>query len=65
MGSIEAKSGSTYVKHTISCLLYSKVFLCRVFAGNKGAVGISFFLGSTSFCFINCHLAARNERVLR
>lgn len=26
--------------------------------GNKGAVGISFFLNETSFCFIGCHLAA-------
>jgi hypothetical protein len=26
--------------------------------GNKGAVGVSFFLGGTALCFINCHLAA-------
>jgi hypothetical protein len=26
--------------------------------GNKGAVGVSFWIGSTSFCFIGAHLAA-------
>ena len=30
--------------------------------GNKGAVGASFFVGSTSLCFVNCHLAAGSEK---
>jgi hypothetical protein len=30
--------------------------------GNKGAVGVSFFLGSTSLCFVNCHLTAGAEK---
>jgi phosphatidylinositol-3,4,5-trisphosphate 5-phosphatase 2 len=29
--------------------------------GNKGAVGLSFFLGTTSLCFVNCHLTANSE----
>eukprot|EP00794_Sanderia_malayensis_P011283 gene11283-12463_t len=33
--------------------------------GNKGAVGISFVLGKTSFCFVNCHLSARTARIAR
>jgi hypothetical protein len=31
--------------------------------GNKGAVGVSFFVGTTSLCFVNCHLAAGAEKV--
>eukprot|EP00051_Salpingoeca_urceolata_P001310 m.39953 g.39953 ORF g.39953 m.39953 type:complete len:1013 (+) comp11326_c0_seq1:218-3256(+) len=30
--------------------------------GNKGAVGVSMFIGGTSLCFINCHLAANAEK---
>ncbi|XP_065644499.1 phosphatidylinositol 3,4,5-trisphosphate 5-phosphatase 2A isoform X4 [Hydra vulgaris] len=33
--------------------------------GNKGAVGVSFYVGQTSFCFVNCHLTSGNEHVLR
>ncbi|XP_065056626.1 phosphatidylinositol 3,4,5-trisphosphate 5-phosphatase 2A-like isoform X1 [Rhopilema esculentum] len=33
--------------------------------GNKGAVGISFYFGSTSFCFVNAHMQARVERVAK
>jgi len=33
--------------------------------GNKGAVGVSFYLGSTSFCFINSHLTSGNEKCHR
>eukprot|EP01083_Nonionella_stella_P020441 56672_1 len=31
--------------------------------GNKGAVGIRFTIYDTSICFVNCHLAARKERL--
>ncbi|XP_023930174.1 phosphatidylinositol 3,4,5-trisphosphate 5-phosphatase 1 [Lingula anatina] len=30
--------------------------------GNKGAVGVSFYFGGTSFCFINCHLTSGHEK---
>ncbi|KAM6999778.1 inositol polyphosphate phosphatase-like 1b isoform 2-T2 [Tautogolabrus adspersus] len=33
--------------------------------GNKGAVGISFLFGGTSFGFVNCHLTSGSEKVLR
>ena len=33
--------------------------------GNKGGVGVSFFLGTTSFCFVNAHLAAGTEKLSR
>eukprot|EP00730_Choanoeca_flexa_P018685 TRINITY_DN9098_c0_g1_i1.p1 TRINITY_DN9098_c0_g1~~TRINITY_DN9098_c0_g1_i1.p1 ORF type:complete len:993 (+),score=276.06 TRINITY_DN9098_c0_g1_i1:193-3171(+) len=33
--------------------------------GNKGGVGISFFVGQTSVCFINCHLAAGAEKMTK
>ncbi|XP_065644502.1 phosphatidylinositol 3,4,5-trisphosphate 5-phosphatase 2A-like isoform X1 [Hydra vulgaris] len=33
--------------------------------GNKGAVGVSFYVDQTSFCFVNCHLTSGNEHVLR
>jgi hypothetical protein len=32
---------------------------------NKGGVMISFFLGNTSFCFIDCHLAAGINKIPR
>ncbi|CAI8000462.1 Phosphatidylinositol 3,4,5-trisphosphate 5-phosphatase 2 [Geodia barretti] len=33
--------------------------------GNKGGVGITFFYGSVSMCFINCHLTSGNEKCSR
>uniref|UniRef100_A0A8C7ZC86 phosphatidylinositol-3,4,5-trisphosphate 5-phosphatase n=1 Tax=Oryzias sinensis TaxID=183150 RepID=A0A8C7ZC86_9TELE len=33
--------------------------------GNKGAVGVSFFFGGTSFGFVNCHLTSGSDKVLR
>ncbi|KAM8733026.1 inositol polyphosphate phosphatase-like 1b [Acanthopagrus schlegelii] len=33
--------------------------------GNKGAVGVSFLFGGTSFGFVNCHLTSGSEKVLR
>ncbi|XP_057300881.1 phosphatidylinositol 3,4,5-trisphosphate 5-phosphatase 2-like isoform X2 [Hydractinia symbiolongicarpus] len=33
--------------------------------GNKGAVGVSFNVGTTSFCFVNCHLTSGNEKLQR
>ncbi|XP_061691993.1 inositol polyphosphate phosphatase-like 1b [Syngnathoides biaculeatus] len=33
--------------------------------GNKGAVGVSFHFGGTSFGFVNCHLTSGSEKVLR
>ncbi|KAJ6244832.1 inositol 5-phosphatase [Anaeramoeba flamelloides] len=32
--------------------------------GNKGGVGISFYIRDIGFCFVGCHLAARTERLL-
>ena len=36
-----------------------------VSVGNKGGVGITFFYGSVSMCFINCHLTSGNEKCSR
>lgn len=33
--------------------------------GNKGAVGVSFYLNGTSFGFVNCHLTSGSDKVLR
>ncbi|XP_066910921.1 phosphatidylinositol 3,4,5-trisphosphate 5-phosphatase 2A-like isoform X2 [Clytia hemisphaerica] len=33
--------------------------------GNKGAVGVSFNIGTTSFCFVNSHLTSGTERLKR
>eukprot|EP00911_Craspedida_sp_UC1_P001695 UC1_evm1s1287 len=33
--------------------------------GNKGGVGVSFFVGGSSLCFINSHLAANAEKCRR
>eukprot|EP00038_Savillea_parva_P013131 m.7397 g.7397 ORF g.7397 m.7397 type:complete len:971 (-) comp2443_c0_seq2:390-3302(-) len=33
--------------------------------GNKGAAAASMFIGTTSVCFINCHLAASMEKTMR
>uniref|UniRef100_A0A671URG2 phosphatidylinositol-3,4,5-trisphosphate 5-phosphatase n=1 Tax=Sparus aurata TaxID=8175 RepID=A0A671URG2_SPAAU len=33
--------------------------------GNKGAVGVSFLFGGTSFGFVNCHLTSGSDKVLR
>lgn len=33
--------------------------------GNKGGVGISFFFGNISLCFINSHLTSGNEKCTR
>jgi hypothetical protein len=32
-------------------------------AGNKGAVGVSFLIGDTSFAFLVCHFAAGSSNV--
>jgi hypothetical protein len=31
--------------------------------GNKGAAAVSMYIGTTSVCFINCHLAASVEKI--
>ena len=31
----------------------------------QGGVGVAFVWGETPLCFVNCHLAARAERVLQ
>lgn len=36
-----------------------------VVSGNKGAVGVSFLFGGTSFGFVNCHLTSGSDKVLR
>ncbi|XP_072293210.1 inositol polyphosphate phosphatase-like 1b isoform X2 [Eucyclogobius newberryi] len=33
--------------------------------GNKGAVGVSFYLNETSFGFVNCHMTSGSDKVLR
>lgn len=33
--------------------------------GNKGGIGVSLCINDTSFCFLNCHLAARAERIVQ
>lgn len=39
--------------------------LPRFFAGNKGAVGVSFMFNGTSFGFVNSHLTSGSEKKLR
>ena len=51
--------------------LVSKVDSCAIptgicdTLGNKGGIGISFTLGSSSFCFLNAHLAAHQNELDR
>ena len=40
-------------------------FITVFFVGNKGAVGVSFNIGTTSFCFVNSHLTSGTEKLKR
>ena len=44
------------------CVNVIQSYILLLYIGNKGGVGISFFYGSVSMCFINCHLTSGNEK---
>lgn len=59
-----------FVKAPILCYIKEvDVLVTRTgvggFVGNKGASTVRFVLGSTSFCFINCHLVPHPENNLK